>query len=111
MSNGLFVAVYSLGLALMATGALPDPHNSQGTQGANHPPEFGPPEVILDGSEDAGKLYPHYADFDEDGRIDRLVGVRDRLLVYRNRGTSAEPKYAVPTWFDEAEPSARIPAG
>jgi hypothetical protein len=77
----------------------------------DRPAEFDPPELILDGPEDGSRLYPHYADFDRDGKIDQVVGVGNRLRVYRNRGTNARPEYATPTWFDEAEPSARIPGG
>ncbi|MBY0458855.1 MAG: VCBS repeat-containing protein [Gemmataceae bacterium] len=73
--------------------------------------KVGPPNVILDGSEHAAALFPHFADFDGDGTTDLLVGVTDRLLVYRNRGTDDRPDYAPPVWFDEREPSGWIPGG
>jgi hypothetical protein len=111
MRHGLCAVLPVIGFAIMATGESPRPHASQENPGLDRPAEFGSPEVILDGSEYAGRLRPHYADFDGDGRIDRLVGVGDRLLIYRNRGTDADPEYAGPTWFDEIEPSARIPEG
>ena len=69
------------------------------------------PEVILDGSRFRARLYPHFADFDGDGVTDLLVGVGDRLSVYRNVGTDRRPVYAAPTWFDEGEPSSHLPSG
>ena len=98
-------------LALFAFGQPPRSTAPEGARVTDRPSEFGPPKVILDGSEYGSRLHPHYADFDGDGKIDQLVGVWDRLLVYRNRGTNARPEYAKPVWFDESEPSARIPAG
>jgi hypothetical protein len=79
---------------------------------------------ILDGS-DLGLLYPTFGDFDGDGKIDLLVGVRGdkerafqgktwregRLLVYLNRGTNAAPLYAKPLRFDDLVPNGRIPFG
>jgi hypothetical protein len=106
----LCIALGGIGLALLAAGESPPPRPAGGTE-VSRPAEFDPPEVTLDGSGYGGRLHPHYADFDGDGRIDQLVGVWDRLLVYRNRGTNARPAYAPPAWFDEAEPTARIPAG
>ncbi len=98
-------------MARVALGEPLQPQFSGSTQEAGRLAEFGPPEVILDGSEKGNRLFPHYADFDGDGRIDQLVGTDDRLLVYRNLGTNAKPEYAKPAWLDEVEPSARIPAG
>jgi hypothetical protein len=106
--------VFGTGFALVAISAPhtpPLPPHPQSTWAVAPPAEFGPPEVLLDGSEYGAGPHPHYADFDDDGRIDQLVGIWDRLLVYRNVGTNAKPEYAKPTWFDEAEPSARIPFG
>ena len=103
------VALGAIGLVLVAVG-VPRPSHAD-PRPAERLTEFGPPEVILDGSEFAARLKPRYADHDGDGKIDLLVGAWDRLLVYRNQETNAEPKYAKPTWFDEAVPSGRIPAG
>jgi hypothetical protein len=107
----LCAVLSGIGFALVALGEPPRSEPFEGTRRVDRPAEFNPPEIILDGSEHGARLYPHYADFDGDGKIDQLVGVRNRLLVYRNRGTNAWPDYAKPTWFDETEPSARIPGG
>lgn len=107
----LCAALSGFGMVLLAVGETPRPQSFARNQDVDRPAEFGPPELILDGSEHGSRLHPHYADFDGDGKVDQLVGVGDRLLVYRNCGTNARPAYAMPTWFDEAEPSARIPAG
>jgi hypothetical protein len=107
----LCAALCGLAVARVALGEPLRPDFAGRTREVERPDEFGPPEVILHGSEEGTRLYPHYADFDGDGRIDQLVGVDDRLLVYRNHGTNAKPEYAKPAWLDEVEPSARIPAG
>jgi hypothetical protein len=72
---------------------------------------------ILDGLQ-FGYLFPTFGDFDGDGKIDLLVGTKGdnddgkgRLLVYLNRGTNKAPEYTKPFWFDEVNPSGRIPAG
>ena len=96
------VLLAGFGAALAAAGQLPRPAP---------PPGFAPPERLLDGAAFGARLHPHYADFDGDGTVDQLVGVWDRLLVFRNRGTTAAPEYAPPAYFDAAEPSARLPAG
>lgn len=91
--------------------------NLPAVSGADPPTRFGPPVVLLEGSEcEVG--YPAFADIDGDGKIDLVMGVADRksydggrLLVYRNRGTNARPVYAKPTWLDATVPSARIPDG
>lgn len=103
--------VCGLALARVALGEPPRPQFSGGTRDGERLFKFGPPEVILEGAGDGTRLYPHYADFDGDGRIDQVVGVDDRLRVYRNQGTNGKPEYAKPAWLDEVEPSARIPAG
>lgn len=107
----LFVLLSGVGFGLAAAGGPSRPEPIASPQGVSRPAEFDPPELLLDGSEFAAGLHPHYADFDGDGKVDQLVGVGNRLLVYRNEGTSARPVYANPTWFDAAVPSAVIPDG
>jgi len=102
----LFVLLGLLSLALVVVGETLRPHGLTPT-----PPEFAPPELLLDASEHANRLYPHFADFDGDGTTDLLVGVGDRLQIHRNQGTNSRPNYAKPIWFDSIEPSARIPSG
>ena len=86
-------------------------HSHGSLSGETVPFLFDSGEIIWDGSVHRAKLFPHFADFDADGKIDMLVGVGDRLSVHRNVGTNSRPVYAEPTWFDETEPSARIPYG
>ena len=107
----LCAVLSGIGLALMVCGGPPTAGSFETTLGVDRPAEFDPPEVIVVGSEHGSRLYPHYADFDGDGKIDQVVGVGNRLRVYRNGGTRARPEYAAPAWFDETETSARIPDG
>jgi hypothetical protein len=103
--------VAGIGLALATIAGNPRP-SSRGLELVRPPTAVSNhPEVFLDGSEHADRMFPQFADFDGDGVTDLMLGVGDRLLVYRNRGTSARPVYEKPTWFDEAEPSARLPCG
>lgn len=95
LSLFLLLALLALGLATAGTTLPPA-----------RPAPLGPPQLLFDGSHHRDCLYPCYADFDGDGTIDQLVGVGDRLLVFRNHGTTARPAYAPPTFFD-----AVIPAG
>jgi hypothetical protein len=107
----LCAALGGLGLALATIVETPRP-NSRCLDQVRCPTAIShPPEVILDGSEHADRMFPQFADFDGDGVTDLMLGVGDRLLVYRNRGTNARPVYDKPTWFDETEPSARLPHG
>ena len=102
--------------AVMVICGTPCP-NPPAVPGADPPTGFGPPEVLLDGS-DCAVGYPAFADIDGDGKIDLVMGVADRksheggrLLVYRNLGTNTRPMYAKPTWLDATVPTARIPDG
>jgi hypothetical protein len=107
----LCAGVAGIGLALAAIAETPRP-SSRGPEQVRRPTAvFNLPEIILDGSEHADQLFPQFADFDGDGVTDLTLGVGDRLLVYRNRVTNAHPVYDKPTWFDETEPSARLPHG
>ena len=92
-------------LLLLAGAARPEP------PAADPPAGFDAPEVILDGSEIDRRLAPAFADVDGDGVTDLLVGIPNRLLVYRNEGTDAAPAYAPPAWLDATVPTARIPKG
>ena len=95
----------ALALMVFIGAARPD------SPGVDRPTGFDPPEMILDGSEIGHALFPTFADTDGDGATDLLLGIPDRLLVYRNRGTDARPAYEAPAWLDETVPSARIPGG
>jgi hypothetical protein len=107
----LCAALAGVGLALAAMTERPRPVTPGLEQAPRRTAGFEPPEVILDGSEHGDLLFPQFADFDGDGVTDLVLGVGDRLLVYRNRGTNAHPAYGKPAWFDESEPSARLPHG
>ncbi len=98
--------LFGLGIMLVLVGRALPPNR----QGPRTPIGFASPETILDGSYGV-RMYPHYADFDGDGTVDQLIGVQDRLLIMRNRGTNAKPDYEPPTYFDAVEPSARLPGG
>jgi hypothetical protein len=111
MGIRLCAAVTGIGLALATIAETPRP-SSRGLEPVQRPTAvFNLPEVVLDGSEHADQLFPQFADFDGDGVTDLILGVGDRLLVYRNHGTNAHPMYDKPTWFDETEPTARLPHG
>lgn len=107
----LFALLLVTAFVLFALGELPQTKSVDSSRGLGHSVEFEPPEMVFDGSELGGRLHPHYADFDGDEKIDRLLGVENRLVIYRNRGTNARPEYAKPVWFDEMVPSGRIPDG
>jgi hypothetical protein len=112
----------SIVLVVMAgLGTFPD---LRGVAGERAPLRLEFEKRLLDGSE-IGVLFPTFADYDGDGKIDLLVGVHGLgkgrlreekcgeggLLVYLNRGTNAAPVYAKPFWFDKVVPSGRIPMG
>ena len=60
--------------------------------------------------------FPWLGDFDEDGKLDLLVGQQWRgkstdghLRIYRNLGGKGEPRLAQPIWFDDQVPTGSIP--
>jgi hypothetical protein len=67
----LGAALCGLAIARVAFGEPPQPHPSRGTREVERLAEFGPPEVVLDGSEYGARLHPHYADFDESHALQR----------------------------------------
>ena len=65
---------------------------------------------------DDRNLHPLLGDFDGDGVQDLLVGTdvsytSGRLSIYRNIGTKDNPRFSGPQWFDDLEPTGRIPIG
>ncbi len=123
-------ADYAVWPAIGSVQPAPPMVNPRAQDVRDHPREPAAPmrlefeKRILDGSE-IGVLFPTFADFDGDGTIDLLVGVKGdkgqapmrepssegRLLVYLNRGTNAAPVYVKPYRFDDVVPSGRIPMG
>ncbi|MHC4177998.1 MAG: FG-GAP repeat domain-containing protein [Planctomycetota bacterium] len=61
----------------------------------------------------SGNAAPLLSDLDGDGHKDLLVGeLHDgRLRIYRNRGTTAEPKFEGYTWFKAGADLGRVPSG
>ncbi len=60
-----------------------------------------------------GFAAPFVGDFDEDGKIDLLVGQvgYGRLRIYRNAGTNARPKFDSFEWFAAGGHIAAVPVG
>jgi hypothetical protein len=106
----LCVALAGIGLALATLAETPRPGGRSLEQAPRRTAVVDLPEVILDGVH-GDAMVPQLADFDGDGVTDLVIGMGDRLLVYRNRGTNGRPVYDRPTWFDETEPSVRLPRG
>jgi len=65
--------------------------------------------------------FPWVADFDGDGKPDLLVGQQTnvaeegkkggRLRFYANTGEVGRPRFGDPLWFDDRNPTGRIPGG
>ena len=104
-------AIAALAVTLMAGAARADAPPAA-PRDADPPSDLAAPAVLLDGSAINRRLFPAFSDIDGDGFADLLVGIPNRLLVYRNRGTNERPAYdADPAWLDETVPTARIPDG
>ncbi len=56
---------------------------------------------------------PFVVDWDGDGRLDLLVGefAPGGLRIYRNVGSSQEPKFAAPVRFTTTKGEGRVPTG
>lgn len=62
---------------------------------------------------DIGHAAPFVADFFGDGGKHLLVGQfgEGKLRIYRNQGTSTEPRFDKFTWFQEGATTGRVPTG
>ena len=105
-----------LPIAMFLAGALVVLTN--GPEGRSEPPGGSPADPVgVLTAEQATELgvdirFPYVGDFDGDGINDLLVGkYGGQLRVYRNTGTNAKPVLAKPVWFDDANPTGRIPSG
>ncbi|HYH63396.1 MAG TPA: hypothetical protein VD866_01725 [Urbifossiella sp.] len=71
-----------------------------------------PVRLEIDGNPiDSG--YPFLGDIDGDGRPELLMGgdADGRLLVYASVGPPTAPRLGAPQWFDDRNPTGRIPKG
>lgn len=74
--------------------------------------------VPIDRADDSHS-FPWVGDFDEDGKLDLLVGQGSRrgqsegghLRIYRNLDGKAEPRLAEPVWFHDQVPTGLTPLG
>ena len=62
---------------------------------------------------DVGHAAPFVCDFDGDGVMDLLVGQFGQgiLWIYRNEGTTADPRLAAGKKFKDGRPEGRVPTG
>lgn len=62
---------------------------------------------------DIGHAAPFFGDFDSDGLADLLVGQfgEGKLRVYRNVGTSEEPRFDDFSWFEAGGEAGKVPSG
>ena len=97
--------------SLLAAGA-------PGAPGANVAGDLQLPEQIQAGGQPldvqrSGHSAPFAGDFDGHGVRDLLVGQYEhgRLRIYRNVGTSAEPRFDAHTWLSAGGQTGRVPEG
>jgi hypothetical protein len=94
-----------LGLALFGQGP------------AGQSPELKPPVKLEAGGRpidvEVGHAAPLWADFDGDGLKDLLVGQfgGGKLRIYKNVGTSAEPRFTDFQWFKAGGTTGTVPTG
>ena len=69
--------------------------------------------IALDGKPVDELIYPFLGDMDGDGAPDLLIGTRrkGRLLIYPNVRAAVDYVFTAPQWFDDREPTGRIPEG
>jgi hypothetical protein len=96
-------------LALLAAPAYANPAPTTG--------ELAPP-VRLDAAgkpidTDIGHAAPFVVDWDQDGKLDLVVGQfgEGKLKIFRNLGSTSKPQYAEPSWFEAAGSVAKVPTG
>ena len=111
------VALTAVALPAAAFGAE-DSAKAAGAQAAQA--QLAPPvQVQADGKPldigEIGHAAPFFADFDNDGKRDLLVGQfgdkgQGKLLVYKNQGTDSEPRFAEYEYLKVGADLGTVPA-